>query len=226
MSILHLEGAHQNELAATGEFNPQAPTTVLTLPSGRRIVVPTDFLLNTPAQPPRAADRDHETDLRDRAGEVALQNGRTSRTESLDPVQPLDSVQPTAEHAVGETVIPLVAEEMQVSKTQVETGRLHLRRETEEHVQTVSVPLANVGWEVEHVPVEQVVDAQPEIRQVGETIIFPLVEERMVVKRELWLREEIHVRKVTSVVEKSADFPVKRDVLVERRTEAEVRAQS
>jgi stress response protein YsnF len=64
-----------------------------------------------------------------------------------------------------------------------------------------------------------VVPERPEMRQVGEVTIFPLVEERLVVTRELFLREEVHVRKVTSVVEKSAQFPLKRDVLVETRTE-------
>ena len=125
--------------------------------------------------------------------------------------------------AQDKQVISLMAEEMLVGKALVETARVRLRRETEEHVQTVSVPLTDVRWEVERIPVEQIVDAQPEIRQAGETIIFPLVEERLVVKRELWLREEVHVRKVTSVVEKTADFPVKRDVLVEERTVAEER---
>ena len=123
------------------------------------------------------------------------------------------------EGADSRQVIPLVEEQMLVGKTLVETGRVRVRRETEEHVQTVSVPLSEVRWEVERLPIEQIVEAQPAIRQVGETIIFPLVEERLVVKRELWLREEIHLRKVTSVVEKTADFPVRRDVLVEERTE-------
>ena len=209
MSILNLEGAHQNELAATGEFNPQAPTTVLTLPSGQRVVVPTELLLHpSTSRAETAADRDESEATRTGVSPAA---GRDTR----DTANAAGNQQHRA--AANDTVIPLVAEEMLVGKAQVETGRVHLRRETQEQVQTVSVPLANVSWEIEHVPMDQIVEAQPEIRQVGETIIFPLVEERMVVKRELWLREEVHVRKVTSVVEKSADFPVKRDVLVEQR---------
>ncbi len=194
MSILNLEGAYENELAATGEFNPQAPKTALMLPSGQRIVLPTEILLAgfTPAKD----------------GEAMLAPGfregeRTTSTPQDD--------------RATDVVIPLVAEGIEVGKTRVETARVRLRRETEEHVQTVNVALANVNWEVEHVPVDQLVESQPEIRQVGETLIFPLVEERMVVKRELWLREEVHVRKVTSTVEKTAQFPVKRDVLVEDR---------
>ena len=193
MSILNLEGAHENELAATGEFNPLAPRTALMLPSGQRVVLPTEVLL-------------------------AALGVNGPRGEEV-PVEP----ERVAE-AGGETVIPLVAEQIHVEKRVVETGRVKLRRETEEHVERVSVPLTSVTWEVEHVTVNAPVETAPEVRQVGETLIFSLVEERMVVKRELWLREEVHVRKVTSVVEKSAEFPVKRDVLVEERTGSEAGA--
>ena len=197
MSILQLQGAYENELAATGEFNPHAPKTALLLPSGQRIVLPTELLL----------------------GAVNEQTASARNTStSTAATQPASEVSADT----NEQIIPLVAEQILVGKEQVETGRVRLRRETEEAVQRVSVPLTNTRWEVEHVPMEQLVTVQPEIRQVGETIIFPLVEERMVVKRELWLREEVHVRKVTSTVEKSADFPVKRDVLVENRSKPEV----
>lgn len=206
MSILNLEGAYENELAATGEFNPQAPKTALMLPGGQRLVLPTEVLLQAL-----------------QAGDVVAHKGEA-------PVPVADgagvAAADVARHQdVGEQVIPLVEEQMVVGKAVVETGRVRVRRETEEVVQKVSVPLANVSWEVEHVPVEQLVEAQPEIRQVGETTIFPLVEERVVVKRELWLREEVHVRKVVSTVEKSAEFPVKRDRLVEEHLEADGRVR-
>lgn len=193
MSILKLEGAYENELAATGEFNAQAPRTALMLPNGQRVVLPTEVLLAGLGVTPR---HEPEETYAGRPMPVADDDGKTT-----------------------EAVIPLVEERIEVGKREVETARVRLRRETEEHVQTVSVALANVSWDVEHVPIDQVVETQPEIRQVGDTIIFPLVEEPMVVKRELWLREEVHVRKVTSTVEKTAEFPVKRDVLVESREE-------
>ncbi len=201
MSILQLEGAYENELAATGEFNPNAPKTALMLPSGQRLVLPTEVLLRA---------------LEGRPAEDAALSVPVA--EPLAAVQEEKLAAPTPAVAGGEQVISLVAEAMHVAKAQVETGRVRVRRETEEHLETVNVPLTDVRWEIEHVPVEQKVAAQPEIRQVGETIIFPLVEERMVVTRELWLKEEVHVRKVMSTVEKSTEFSLKRDVLVESRT--------
>ncbi len=219
MSILQLEGAYENELAATGDFNPQAPKTALLLPSGQRVVLPTDVLLQALAgQPVSNAGASNASASNASTGNAMPQDAQESRTGGGFET---GSTQRTA--TAGETVIPLIAEQMLVGKTEVETGRVRLRRDTQEEVQTVSVPLSNVTWEIEHVPVDQAVETQPEIRQVGETIIFPLVEERLVVKRELWLREEVHVRKTTSVIEKSADFTVKRDVLIEDRTGTEGR---
>lgn len=197
MSILHLEGAYENELAATGEFNPQAPKTALMMPSGQRIVLPTEVLLEALGSVRAVGTEPAAEDLRAGFPDATVER----------------------QSAPGATVIPLVEEQLQVSKTQVETARVRYRRETEERTETVSVPLADVRWEVEHVPVGRVVEAQPEIRQVGDTIVFPLVEERLVVKRELWLSEEVHVHKVKTVVEKSAEFPVRHDVLVEERSE-------
>jgi stress response protein YsnF len=206
MSILNLEGAYENELAATGEFNPQAPKTALMLPSGQRVVLPTEVLLQALQGGVAARAGEEVAPVTDGAATVGVDEG-------------------VRREGVGEQVIPLVEEEMVVGKAVVETGRVRVRRETEEVVQKVSVPLANVSWEVEHVPVERLVEGQPEIRQVGDTTIFPLVEERVVMKRELWLREEVHVRRVVSTVEKSAEFPVKRDVLVEERLEADGRVR-
>lgn len=214
MSILQLEGAYENELAATGEFNPQAPKTALMLPSGQRVVLPTEVLLAAMGQVQGATAKvaDSPDAIQARMEQARAELAAQPSNEAANHAAMASS------GASQDQIIPLVEEQLQVGKRSVETGRVRVRRETEERVQTVSVPLTETHWEIEHIPVEQLVETQPEMRQVGETIIFPLVEERLVVKRELWLREEVHVRKVRSTVEKSADFPVRRDVLVEERS--------
>lgn len=215
MSILQLEGAHENELAATGEFHPNAPKTALRLPSGQRIVLPTEVLLAAMGR----AEGTAENGERPEAIQARMDAARADVT--AEGSRERSAIATDAAGENREQVIPLVEEQLVVGKTEVETGRVKVRRETEEYVQTVNVPLTDVRWEVEHVPVDQRVDAQPEMRQVGDTIIFPLVEERLVVTRELWLREEVHVRRIKSTVEKSADFSLKRDVLVEERSNPE-----
>src|SRR5579875_3476759 len=98
MSILHLEGAYENELAATGEFNPQAPKTALMLPSGQRIVLPTEVLLE------------------------ALRGSGVPAGEAVRESVPGDSSERAGvtvaamEQGAGEAVIPLVAEQLAVGK--------------------------------------------------------------------------------------------------------------
>ena len=48
---------------------------------------------------------------------------------------------------------------------------------------------------IERVRIDRVVDAAPAIRQEGDTIIVPVLEEIMVVEKRLLLKEEIHIRR-------------------------------
>ncbi|CAM4173807.1 DUF2382 domain-containing protein [Paracoccus yeei] len=46
------------------------------------------------------------------------------------------------------------------------------------------------------VPIDRRIDTIPDVVTEGEVTIIPVVEERLVVTRELYLREEIHVRRI------------------------------
>ena len=98
----------------------------------------------------------------------------------------------------GETVIPLLAEEVAVSKQVVETGRVRVARVTHEGEQLIDELLARETVEISRSRVGQHVDAMPAIRDEGDTIVIPLVEEVLVVERRLFLKEEVRVRRVRS----------------------------
>ena len=49
------------------------------------------------------------------------------------------------------------------------------------------------------VPIDREVDAVPSIRTEGDVTIIPVVEERIVVRCQLVLREEVHVRNLRAV---------------------------
>jgi hypothetical protein len=49
------------------------------------------------------------------------------------------------------------------------------------------------GYSVRHVPVERILDEPAVPRQEGETMIYPVMEEVLVVEKKLMLKEEIHV---------------------------------
>jgi uncharacterized protein (TIGR02271 family) len=96
----------------------------------------------------------------------------------------------------GETVIPLLAEEVTVSKRVVETGRVQVARLTHEREQLIDELLAHETMEIDRTPIGRQVDAMPTVREEGDTIVIPLVEEVLVVERRLFLKEEVRIRRV------------------------------
>src|SRR5262249_29866428 len=104
-----------------------------------------------------------------------------------------DKPQETGSAAAQET-LRLLAEELAIERRQVETGRVRVDVVTREHEEPVDVPLAREEVVVERVPIDRRVDAIPAIREDGDTIIVPVVEEVLVVERRLMLKEELHVK--------------------------------
>jgi uncharacterized protein (TIGR02271 family) len=102
------------------------------------------------------------------------------------------------DHA-GETVLPLLAEEVAVSKRIIETGRVQVARVTHEREQLIDELLAREAAEITRTPVGQHVDAMPAVREEGDTIVVPIVEEVLVVERRLFLKEEVRIRRVRSI---------------------------
>ncbi len=56
-------------------------------------------------------------------------------------------------------------------------------------------PLFREDCEVERVQVKRMLDQPAEIRQEGDTLIIPLMEEVLVVEKRLMLREELHIKR-------------------------------
>lgn len=91
------------------------------------------------------------------------------------------------------TVIPLAREQLEVGKRKVQTGGVRVATHTREREEIVDIPLEREEVVVERVPVGKVVDVLPRMRQEGETLIVPLVEEVLVVEKRLVLREEVRL---------------------------------
>ncbi len=92
-----------------------------------------------------------------------------------------------------EEVVPVVEETAVVRKERVvtETVRLHKRVHEEEEV--LDVPVQTEAIEVERVPVGRWLDAPVEVRREGDTTVYPVVEEVVVVEKRLRLVEEVRV---------------------------------
>lgn len=91
--------------------------------------------------------------------------------------------------------IPLVEERIEITKREVEAGRLRVRVTVEEREEQVPVELNHDEVEVRRVPRNQPLSALPSVRIEGNVTIVPVVEEVVVVEKRLMLVEEIHVRR-------------------------------
>lgn len=118
----------------------------------------------------------------------------------------------------SETTVPVVEEQLHVSRREVDTGRtLRLHKWLEEEPVQLSEPVTLESVEVERVAVGRVVEQAPGVRQEGEVTVVPVVEERLVTRKELVLVEEIRLKRVRKVTEAKAEAVVRRErVDVER----------
>jgi len=90
-------------------------------------------------------------------------------------------------------VVPVLAEEVEVGKRRVETGKVRVRKTVRTTEQVVDEPVFREEVEVERVAINRVLDAPVGSRQEGDTLIVPLLEEVLVVEKRLMLREEIRI---------------------------------
>lgn len=92
-------------------------------------------------------------------------------------------------------VVPVVAEELSVSKRTVEQGMVRITKTVTEHVGTVDLPLMEEQTQVERVAVNRIIETAPPVRYEGDVMIVSLVEEVVVVEKRLMLREELRISK-------------------------------
>jgi uncharacterized protein (TIGR02271 family) len=99
----------------------------------------------------------------------------------------------------SQEVIPLVEEHVSIAKHKVPTGRVRIRTVVDERETWVREELAREEATVERVPIDREVTEAPEMRQEGDVLIVPIVEEVLVVEKRLVLKEELHIRKKRQV---------------------------
>jgi uncharacterized protein (TIGR02271 family) len=92
--------------------------------------------------------------------------------------------------------LQLLAEDLSVAKETLETGRARISMHTHEREALINENLAYERVEIEIVPAGMRVNAIPEVRQEGDVTIFPVVEEVLVVERQLVLKEEVRIKRV------------------------------
>lgn len=96
--------------------------------------------------------------------------------------------------------IPLIEETVSIQKERVADGRVRVTTKTDVLTEMANANLISETVRVTRVPFDIAVDEAPQVRTSGNTTIIPVLEERMVVEKRLFLVEEIHVER-TSVIE-------------------------
>ena len=89
--------------------------------------------------------------------------------------------------------IPIVEEVARVEKRVVDKGTVRVSTDIETVTERVETPLLQQSAGLDRVRVDRVVDRMPEPRLDGDTIIVPIVEERVVVTKQLVVTEEVRV---------------------------------
>jgi uncharacterized protein (TIGR02271 family) len=99
------------------------------------------------------------------------------------------------DEAARETVVPVINEELHAGVQKVKTGGVRVTKTVHERQEVLDQPLLEEEVEVRRVIVDKRIDRIPEIRQVGDTTIVPVVKEVLKVEKQLVLAEELHIKK-------------------------------
>lgn len=185
-----------NMLTATGALDPSAPMTELHFADGRVLRLPTALLQGGA-----------EEGLLESASGPSV-GGITDVGERRDAL-----------HANSGDVltIPLIEERLEVGKRTVATGIVRLQKTVQEFQAAVDEPLAVRTYDIERVRLDRPVEEVPEVRLEGNTTVYPLVEERLVLTKQLILKEEVRVTRRDTERRETQVVTLRREHLVVER---------
>jgi uncharacterized protein (TIGR02271 family) len=166
----------------TSRFLDESEFKLMRLDDGREFMIPSDALASMPDGSYRLQLPVSELD---RYSAIETRRSNTENSEKRKP----DSGAGRPESQV----LPAMEERLEVGKMPVETGRVLIHKHVTSAESTVDEPLVRDNYDVQHVPVNRIIDNPPEIRHEGDTTIIPVLEEVLVVEKRLILREELHI---------------------------------
>jgi stress response protein YsnF len=149
----------------------RAGTIAIALEDGRHVVVPHEHL---------SADAD---------GQYRV-DARFDDFEVIEEIEEIESKHSPHDDA---RTIPVAREELSVERRTRAIGRLRIDKRTETEEVMLDDQIEFDRAEVERVPIGRVVDEPPQVRREGDTIVIPVLEERLL--KQVVLVEEVHVRR-------------------------------
>ena len=134
---------------------------------------------------------------------------------------PDDVVPPSTGTLVDDLTLEVVEERLAVSKRRVPRATVRISTTTEVVDEIAEVQLDRHRVDVTRVPVGRIVAEAPPARVEGDTTIVPVLEERFVVVKQLFLKEELHIRRVIERETVRQPVTLRRQRAVVERREAE-----
>ncbi len=136
---------------------------------------------------------------------------------------PLGTLRLDAGEVVTET-LQLLEESLDVSKRDVVTGTVRVSTRTEVRDELAEVSLDRNVVDVIRVPVGRIVDVASVVRTEDGVTIVPVLEERYVVVKQLYLAEELHIRHRVETAIERVPVQLRRQTAVVERVDAEGRS--
>lgn len=212
--------------SVTGDPSRGAPQVVVQRDDGT-------LLLLTPGMYRVAGDVVHIADVGGTAGLSASQTMASGagigtaydplRTQEL-PTAGGSMLSQQQDLTAGEELrIPVIREEAVVRTREVESGGVRVHKTVNEREEVIEQPTMHEDVEVERVAIGRVIDTVPQVREEGDTLIIPVLEEMLVVEKRLVLKEEIRVTKRrTTETEQARVMLSEEQVTIERLGEQSV----
>jgi stress response protein YsnF len=135
------------------------------------------------------------------------------------PQSPAQGRQTQGEKGAGARTVPVVQEELAISRVTEKTGKA-VRVRIESHEERQKVPVSEMIDEVsvERVPINQYVDERTGSREEGDVVIIPVFETVSVVEQRLLLREEVRIVRRRREVRREDEVVLRKETpIIERR---------
>ena len=95
--------------------------------------------------------------------------------------------------------VQLASEQAVVVKDEVETSRVRVTTHVDEREELIRAALRHEDVLVERVAIGRVVDVAPELRMEADVLVYPVMEEVLVVEKRLVLKEELRISRRSSI---------------------------
>jgi uncharacterized protein (TIGR02271 family) len=122
-----------------------------------------------------------------------------------------------ADATTASASLSLLEEQLSVGRRRVEGDTIRVSTVTNTTEEDVAEEISHERIEVEHIVIGRRIDTAPPVREEGEVTIIPIIEEVLVVEKRLFLKEEVHIRRVRVPATHRETITLrKQDVAVER----------